>query len=105
MAIDFISLKDSNDFDGNQTIHLKSDNTEIMMGSKADEIIKELFEYLLQRYQERLEESKARSDHVFDSADALYYNLNKIRLSRGRSYIDSPKWLKNRKCNHKCKKS
>ena len=34
---------------------------------------------------------------VFDSVDALYYNLNKVSLSRCGSYIDSPKWLKNKK--------
>ena len=33
----------------------------------------------------------------FDSVDALYYNLTKISLSRGGSYIDSPKWLKSKK--------
>ena len=27
----------------------------------------------------------------------LYYNLDKVSLSRGGSYIDSPKWLKNKK--------
>ena len=27
----------------------------------------------------------------------MYYNLNKVSLSRDRSYIDSPKWLKNKK--------
>ena len=27
----------------------------------------------------------------------LYYNLNKVILSRGGSYIDSSKWLKNKK--------
>ena len=32
-----------------------------------------------------------------DSVDSLYYNLNEISLSRGGSYIDSPKWLKNKK--------
>ena len=26
-----------------------------------------------------------------------YYNLHKISLNRGGSYIDSPKWLKNKK--------
>ena len=34
---------------------------------------------------------------IFDRVDALYYNLNKISLSRGGSYIDSSKWLKNKK--------
>ena len=77
-------------------IHLKSDNIEIMMGSETDGIIEEGFESLLQRYQERLEESKKGSDFVFDTVNTLYYNLNKVSLSRGGSYIDSPEWPKNK---------
>ena len=38
-----------------------------------------------------------RCDFVYDSINALYYNLNKVNLSRGGSYTDSPKWLKNKK--------
>ena len=34
----------------------KSNNIEIMMGNETDEIIEELFESLLQKYQEGLEE-------------------------------------------------
>ena len=104
MTSNFISFKDSKDFDKNQTIHLKSDNTEIMIGSETDKIIEELLESLLQRYQELLAEAKNGSYLVFDSVDALYYNLNEISLSRGGSYIDSPKWLKNKKGNNKSKK-
>ena len=37
------------------------------------------------------------SKSIFDSIDILYYNLNKISLNRGGSYIDSPEWLKNKK--------
>ena len=37
------------------------------------------------------------SEFAYDSVDALYCNLNKVSLSRGGSYIDSPKWLKNKK--------
>ena len=37
------------------------------------------------------------SEFIFDSIDALYYDLNKISLSRGGSYIASPEWLKNKK--------
>ena len=29
--------------------------------------------------------------------DFLYYDFNKISISIGRSYIDSPQWLKNKK--------
>ena len=37
------------------------------------------------------------SEFICDSVNALYYDLNKISLSRGRSYIDSPEWLKSKK--------
>ena len=37
------------------------------------------------------------SEFACDIVDALYYNLNKVSLSRGGSYINSPKWLKNKK--------
>ena len=40
--------------------------------------------------------SSKDSDSAYDSVDVLYYNLNKVSLSRGGSYIDSPKWLKNK---------
>ena len=51
----------------------------------------------MQRYQEELEESMRGSEFIFDSVDALYYDLNEISLSRGGSYIDSPKWIENKK--------
>ena len=36
------------------------------------------------------------SEFIFDGVDALYFDLNKISLSRGGSYIDSPERLKNK---------
>ena len=38
-----------------------------------------------------------RSEFIFDTIDLLYCQLEKISLKRGGSYIDSPKWLKNKK--------
>ena len=93
MAIKFTSSKDS---DETRTMYAESKNGEIMIGSKTDEI-EDLFEYFFQKYQEGLEESMRGSEYVYDSVDVLYYNLNKVSLSRGGSYIDSPKWLKNKK--------
>ena len=64
------------------------------MGSQADEIIKDFFQSLLQNYQKDLDESMRGSDFVISGVDSLYYHLNKISLGRkGRSYIDSSKWL------------
>ena len=68
-----------------------------MMGSETGEIIEELFETVLQRYQEGLEESMKGSEFIFDSNDILYYNLNKISLNRGGSYIDTPEYIKKMK--------
>ena len=43
------------------------------------------------------------SKFVFDNIDSLYYKLHKIILNRGGSYIDSPKWLENKKATKKPK--
>ena len=95
MTIHFVSSKD--DSDEIRTMRTKSDNIEIMMGSKTNEITEELFKSLLQRYQEELEESLKESEFDFDSVGLLEYKLNKISLNRGGLYIDSPEQLKNRK--------
>ena len=68
-----------------------------MMGKEANNIIDELFESLLQRYQNNLEESMRGNEFVCDSIDLLYCHLHKVSLKRGRSYVDSPKWLKNKR--------
>ena len=94
MAVNFISSKDS---DETRTMHTKSDNVEIMIDSETDEIIEDLFVSFLQKYQEESEESMRGSEFAYDSIDILYFNLNKVSLRRGGSYIDSPKWLKNKK--------
>ena len=91
MVINFIFSKDCNEI---RIMRAKNYNIEIMMGNEIDE---EPFESLLQKYQDKLEEKIRGSEFVFDSVDLLHYNLHKISLNRGGSYIDSPKWLKNKK--------
>ena len=78
-------------------MYSKSDIIEVMMGNETDEIIEGLFFSFLGRYQKYLEESMRGSELFFDSVNSLYYKLHKISLNRGGSYIDSPKWLKNKK--------
>ena len=97
MAINFISCKPNSD--KKCTLHVKSDSTEIMIGSETDEIIEKTCKKksLSQRYQKGLEKSLNDSDIIFDGVDAFYYNFNKISLSKVGSYIDSPKWMKNKK--------
>ena len=78
-------------------MHTRSVNEEFMDGSDIDEVIKVLFKSLLQKYRENLQEKKKGSDFTFDGINYLYYDLNKVSISKGGSYIDSPKWLKNKK--------
>ena len=93
--INFISLRPGSD--ETRVMHTRSVNEEFMNGSDTDEIIKELFKSLLQRYQENLQERMRGSDFAFDGVNFLYYDFNKISINRGGSYIDSPKWLKDKK--------
>lgn len=55
MTIYFIS---SNGNDDKQLMYLKSDNIKITIDSVTEEIIKELFQLLLTKYQSSLEESR-----------------------------------------------
>ena len=93
--INFISARLGSD--ETRVMHTRSVNEEFTNSSDTDEIIKELFKSLLQRYQENLQEKMRGSDFVFDGVNFLYYDFNKISISRGGSYIDSPKWLKDKK--------
>ena len=93
--INFISLRPGSN--ETRVMHTRSVNEEFMNGSDTDEIIKELFRSLLQRYQENLQEKMKGSDFAFGGANYLYYDLNKISISKGGSYIDFPKWLKDKK--------
>ena len=55
MKINFVSSKDySNE---THTLSNRSDNREIVMGNKTDDIIDKLLKPFLQRYQEKLEKS------------------------------------------------
>ena len=39
------------------------------------------------------------SDFEFDGVNFLYYDFSKTSINRGGSYIDLPKWLKDKKSN------
>ena len=87
--INFTSLKP--DSDETRVMHTKSDNTDIMIGSDTNEVIKEPFKSFLHRYQEGLQEKMRGSEFEFHRIHLLYSDFNKISLSRGGSYIESAK--------------
>ena len=78
-------------------MHSKSDNSEIMIIDKVNEVIEELLQSLLSTYQTGLETPMRGSDFLFDFVHLLYYKLHKINFNQGGSYIDTPDWIKNRK--------
>ena len=74
IAINFISSKD-NDEEG--VMHSKSDNKEIIINDKADEVTGKLFKSLLNRYQIGLESSMRGSEFIFDCVH--YYIINVMK--------------------------
>ena len=92
MQINFVSSKDSE-----ETRTMSTKSNEIMMGNETSDILEELRESLLQRYQNGLEEKMKGSDFVRDNVDLLYHHLHKTRLKRGGSYIKSPEWFRNKR--------
>ena len=93
MHVNFISSKDTGE---THIIYVLSYNEDIMQGSEAYNIIKELFETLLDNYQKE-EQIIRGSDFVFESVRLMAYKIHKVGLKRGGSYIESPKWLVNKK--------
>ena len=78
-------------------MYTRSDNVEIIFGDDNDDIIEQLFESLLQKYEENLLNKMKGSDFEFDGVNFLYYDFNKTSINRRGSYMDSPKWLKDKK--------
>ena len=87
MKINFIS---SGNFIESRDMYSKSDNFEIMMGANTNEIIRNLLNYLLRRYQGGLQESMRGSEFVFDYVESLNYIFHKVDLKRSGSYIETP---------------
>ena len=93
MRIIFFSFIDNNE---TQEMHTKSDNIEIMNGVDTSDIINELIDSFMKRYQEGLETKMKGSSYIFEHIDLLEYHLHKISLNRGSSYIKSFEWLYNK---------
>ena len=93
--ISFVSLKP--DSDEMCLMHIRSNAAEFMNGSETEEIIEPLYRSLLQNYNDNLQEKMKVSDFVFNGINYFYYDFNRVSISKGGSYTDSPKWLKDKK--------
>ena len=94
--ISFISQKpNSNEI---RVMFTRSTPEEFMFGSETEEVAEKLIMSILQKYQDNLQDKMKGSDFIFNGINYLYYDLNRITVSKGGSYIESPKWLKDKKC-------
>ena len=80
------------------TMYTRSIPEEIIIGSETEEVAENLIMSILQKYQDNSQNKMKGSDFIFNGINYLYYDLNRIIISKGGSYIESPKWLKDKKC-------
>ena len=60
-----------------------------MIGSETEEVAENLIMSILQKYQDNLQNKMKGSDFIFNGINYLYYDLNRITISKGGSYIIS----------------
>ena len=84
--------------DENRVMYTRSTPEEFMINSETEEVAENLIMSILQKYQDNLQNEMKGSDFIFNGINYLYYDLNRITISKGGSYIESPKWLKDKKC-------
>ena len=94
--ISFVLQKpDSNEI---HIMYTRSTPEAIIIGCETEEVAENLIMQLLQKYQDNLQNKMKGSDFIFNEINYLYYDLNRITISKGGSYIESSKWLKDKKC-------
>ena len=74
-----------------------SDNIDLRATDDQKERTTKLFNPLLHRYQETLEQKMEGISFVFDYVNYLDIKFQQVDLIRGRSYIESPTWLASKK--------
>ena len=89
VEISFVSQKSGSD--ENRVIYTRSTPEEFMIGSETEEVAEKLFMSILQKYQDNLQNKMKGSDFIFNGINYLYYDLNRITISKGGSYIESTK--------------
>ena len=94
MNINFMHTTDPNK---NRNFYVKSDNVEIRPGSNINDVLIKSLESPLNNSQKEEQILRNGSNYTFDSVDMTTIHFHDIELKRGSSYIDSPKWIKNKK--------
>ena len=89
MAISFISSKYINE---EQVVHSKSNNIEVMTYKNAIKFLNHFFQDTKLIYKHQWKRAI-----YFWFGQLLYYKCQKINFERGKSYIESPDRIKNKK--------
>ena len=94
ITINFISSKDTEE---ERVMYSTSDNIKFTSYNDVNEVINEIFESLLSKYQNNLEKSIRGTDFIFDLVKLMHDKCHKVNHKRCGSYIDSPDRIKNKK--------
>ena len=78
-------------------MYTRSNTAEFMNGRETKEIIDTLYKSILQNHVDNLQEKMKGSDFAYTGIDYFYYDFNRVSISKGGSYIDFPKWLKDKR--------
>ena len=68
------------------------------MGSDIDEIVKNLYDSLIHKYEELMEYSTKNSGFNLEGVELMNYDINKITINRVGSHTEYSEWLKSKKC-------
>ena len=77
--------------------YIFSDNVIIRPTDDTNEITTELYNSLMNRYQETLENKLEGSSFVYDYVNFLDIKFNQVDLIRRRTYIKEDQWITNKK--------
>ena len=92
ISIRFISFRNPEQF---RIRHSNSKNIDIVSGSDIDDAVNNLLLTLRENYSNDLTRMDG-SEYHFERVVLLRYKLHKISFRKGGSYIDSPRWIKNK---------
>ena len=85
-------------FNETRTVHPKSKQVEVYLGSDTENVIDTHFNTFLQNFQRIQETSNEReSGFIPDSVEILEHEFRKIGIIRGESYIITPDWIATKK--------
>ena len=93
MQIVFNSIKDPND---KRTLYVKTKDVEITTKCDTNKTVNELFDLLIQSCNDLSEFSRRNSNLILEGVESMNHNFN--QTSKSGSYIESPDWIKNKKC-------